>query len=159
MGFVSVDERNTRDGALGEATKEWGRNDVRLFWNRRRLSLLKKQQHEGNNQLQPTWKIRNSRYLPKDTPERRSMKNEGRSYFGPESIIPYKILRRIERRANLESIRKRRLITEDKMLREILLPRNERGEKVNMVMGEWKEVEFDMDGLVLGWDGGDVEGK
>mmetsp|Transcript_10764 Transcript_10764/g.22420 ORF Transcript_10764/g.22420 Transcript_10764/m.22420 type:complete len:461 (-) Transcript_10764:154-1536(-) len=154
VGFVSVDERNTRDGALGDATKEWGRNDVRLFWDRRRLSLLKKQQREGNNQSQPTWRIKNWRYLPKDTSERRSEKNEGRSYFGPHSIIPHKVLESIERRASQESIRKRRLITEDKMLREILLPRNERGEKVNMQMGEWKEVEFDMDGLILGWEEG-----
>ena len=151
VGFVNVEERNIRPGVLGDATKEWGRNDVRMFWNQRRLSLLKQQhqQKEGEEgeQFQPVWKIKNWRYLSKDS------SNEGRSYFGPETTVPFKVLDNMERRANLEVIRKRRLITEDELLRGMLLPREERGEKLSMEEGQLREVELDMDGLVLGWEG------
>ena len=45
------------------------------------------------------------------------------------------------------------MITEDKLLRSILLPRYEREEKKADDDGEWLEVDFDnMNGLMLGWD-------
>ena len=142
VGFVDVHERNMKPGLLGKATKHWGRNDVSTFYNKRRLSLLKQQIDEGNEQ--PEWKIRNWRYLAKDT----------RSYFGKDFKIPPSILDNIERRASLERIRSKRLITEDKVLREILLPREERAEKIaeQQEGGEWIEVDLaDMDdGIMLG---------
>ena len=131
-----------KPGLLGKATKHWGRNDVSTFYNQRRLSLLKQQTDEGNEQ--PVWKIKNWRYLPKNI----------RSYFGKDVKIPPSILDNIERRASLERIRSKRLITEDNLLREILLPREERGEKIaeQQEGGEWIEVDLaDMDdGIMLG---------
>lgn len=160
VGFVDVDKRNFNPGVLGAATKEWGRNDVQTFWNERRLTLSKQQQEgktEGKIEEQPLWKLNNWRYLPKDTAERRLSSGEGRSYFGQNSTIPTSILKKIENRASLEKIRRRRLITEDRLLREILLPREERGEKIVEEEGEWLEVDPDnLDGLMMGWDG-DVE--
>jgi hypothetical protein len=149
VGFVDVHERNTRPGALQSATKEWGRNDVREFWNKRRLSLLKQQQ---KGIVQPSWILKNSKYLPKGTEESR-MTNAGRSCIGQKIAIPTDIIQRIESRAGIEKIRRRRLITEDKLLRSILLPRDEREEKKADDDGEWLEVDFDnMNGLMLGWD-------
>ena len=135
VGFVDVDQRNMKPGALGEATKQWGRNDVRTYWSERRLSLIKQQQKSNIENEQ----LKNWRYLPKHT----------RSYFGKGSTIPSSILANIERRASLDEIRRRRLQTEDKLLREILLPREERGDKVDE--GEWLEVGLDgMDGVLIG---------
>jgi len=140
VGFVDVDQRNMKPGSLGEATKQWGRNDVRTYWSERRLSLIKQQRKSNIENEQPVWKLKNWRYLPKHT----------RSYFGKGSTIPSSILANIERRASLDEIRRRRLQTEDKLLREILLPREERGEKVEE--GEWLEVDLDhgMDGVQIG---------
>lgn len=140
VGFVDVDERNVKEGTLGDATKEWGRNDVRLFWNKRRLELLK-QQRKGEDE-QPKWIMRNWRYLPK---------NECRSYFSPNSSIPESILERMEQRADMEKIRYRRLVTEDKLLREILLPKDDRKDReASYDEGEWTEVTgIDFDGLAV----------
>lgn len=145
VGFVDVHSRNMKPGALGKATKEWGRNDVRNFWNQRRLSLKQQQEQQQNveeENIQPVWKLKN--WSTKDA----------RSYFGKDSIIPSFLLENIQRRSNLDKIRNRRLRTEDKLLREILLPREERGEKVDEEdEGEWMEVDADsLDGLMLGWD-------
>ena len=130
VGFVDVDLRNTREGALGRAAKEWGRNDVREFWNKRRM------QRKGS------WNISNWRYLPK----------KGRSCLG-KCALPSSLLESIENRSKPETIRDRRLITEDKLLRDIMLPRAERGEKVEEELGEWREVSpEDMDGLMIGWE-------
>jgi len=139
VGFVDVHERNMKPGILGKATKHWGRNDVSTFYNKRRLSLLKQQNPDEENE-QPEWKIKNWRYLVKDT----------RSYFGKDFKIPLSILDNIERRASLERIRSKRLSTEDMLLREILLPREERGEKIaeQQEEGEWIEVDLD-DGIML----------
>mmetsp|Transcript_43707 Transcript_43707/g.92918 ORF Transcript_43707/g.92918 Transcript_43707/m.92918 type:complete len:456 (+) Transcript_43707:70-1437(+) len=163
VGFVDVHERNVKSGALGGATKEWGRNDVRSFWNRRRLSLSKQQRRDKAEGMleddQPLWKLKNWRYLPKDTAERRLASKEGRSYFGKDSVMPTIILKNIEDRSRLEKIRRRRLMTEDRLLREILLLRGQRSERIDEEEGEWKEVYLDsMDGLLLGWEGdeGDV---
>jgi hypothetical protein len=149
VGFVDVHERNTRPGALHNATKEWGRNDVREFWNKRRLALLKQQQKDI---VQPSWILKNGKYLPKDTQESRTT-NEGRSCIGKKIAIPTDIVQKIETRADMDKIRRRRLITEDRLLRSILIPRGEREEKKASDDGEWLEVDFDdMDGLVLGWE-------
>ena len=161
VGFVDVHERNTKPGAYGSATKEWGRNDVREFWNKRRLSLLQQQQgndyskedKEAKDQLQPVWKLKNWIHRPKHTTS---------SYFGEDRTIPTNVLKNMETRASIDKIRKRRLVTEDRLLREILLPREERGEKIDDEgeAGEWMEVDMDslgMDGLMLGWDNEEEE--
>jgi len=146
VGFVDVHERNIRPGALGSATKEWGRNDVREFWNRRRYETT-----ERANSTRPVWKLKNWRYLPKD----------GRSHFGKDSFVPPTVLENMDNRARPERIRRRRLMTEDVLLREMLLPREERGEKMEPdeeEEGEWMEVDPDsMEGLTLGWDDGSAE--
>eukprot|EP00984_Skeletonema_dohrnii_P020728 scaffold10162_cov118-Skeletonema_dohrnii-CCMP3373.AAC.3 len=131
VGFVDVDLRNMREGALGSAAKEWGRNDVREFWNQRRLK-----------QQKAAWNISNMRYLPK----------KGRSCLGKCSM-PASLLESIENRSNPEIIRERRLRSEDRLLRDIMLPRAERGEKIEEELGEWREVSLeDMDGLMIGWE-------
>merc|ERR1712085_34282 len=59
VGFVDAHERNIKPGALGEATKEFGRNDVRMFWNQRRLSKQQQQQKSSKTKTkahdQPRW--------------------------------------------------------------------------------------------------------
>lgn len=149
VGFVDVHERNIKTGALGNATKEWGRNDVAEYWNKRRLSLLKHQQQhhiteKGNDIEQPRWNLKNWRYLPK----------EGRSYFGKNSRIPDGILKNMEHRSSPQNVRRRRLIAEDILLREVLLPRDERHEKNVEEDGGWMEVVGieGIDGLELGWE-------
>lgn len=171
VGFVDVDERNVKSGALGAATKEWGRNDVRSFWNQRRLSLLARQEKnddvatEGTTDGQhPRWKLKNWRYLPKANGGKSDPNShQGRSHLGSEQspfVMPTSILNNIEDRASLGKIRRRRLRSEDKLLRDILLPRVERGEKVAQEEeGEWMEVDLDdMSGLMLGWDGENEKG-
>ena len=142
VGFVDVHQRNMRPGALSDATKEWGRNDVRLYWNKRRICLLTQQQQKPERQdiVQPTWNLKNSMHMPK-----------GRnSCIGPNVALPTNIIQNIENRAKSERIRRRRLITEDKLIREILLPRSERGDKIaDDNEGIWTEVD-----MSLGWDMG-----
>jgi hypothetical protein len=151
VGFVEIHDRNLKSGALHNATKEWGRNDVRLFWNRRRLSLLKQQQKRLIGTIgQPIWNLKSGKYIPKATEERRTTTSEGRSFFSQSTSLPATILRRIEDRAREDRIRKRRLATEDKFLREYLLPRNERLDK-NDGQGQLVELNLD-DGLIFGWD-------
>ena len=146
VGFVDVHERNMKSGALGLAAKEWGRNDVRVFWNKRRHSLLEQQQRRnGGTREQPEWKLMSGKYLSKDTEERRLQTNKGRSYIDSNITMPANIVRNIEKRAGNALIRKRRLATEDKLLREYLLPRNERREKTDKE-GQFVEV---MDGLMF----------
>jgi hypothetical protein len=129
VGFVDVDQRNMREGILANAAKEWGRNDVREFWNQRRIKMKQK----------ASWTISNFRYLPK----------KGRSCLGKCSL-PASVLDGIEHRAQPDNIRKRRLRTEDKFLRKIMLPRRDRGEKINDEIGEWREVtSADIDGLMI----------
>jgi hypothetical protein len=131
VGFVDVDQRNMREGILSNAAKEWGRNDVREFWNQRRIKMKQK----------ASWTISNFRYLPK----------KGRSCLGKCSL-PASVLESIENRAQPDNIRKRRLRTEDKFLRDIMLPRTDRGEKIvgDDEIGEWREVSSaDIDGLMI----------
>ena len=131
VGFIDVDLRNMREGVLGNAAKEWGRNDVCEFWNRR----LKMKE-------QASWKINNWRYLPK----------KGRSCLG-QCTLPASLLKSIENRSKLDRIRERRLRTEDRLLRDIMLPRTERGEKIEDDFGELIEVSpEEMDGLMIGWE-------
>ena len=141
VGFVDCDVRNIKDNALFNAAKEWGRNDVRIFWNKRRLELLHNQQEIGltpADEEHPKWQLLNDDLLPQ----------KNRSCFGPGFLIPRSILKKIKNRADDEKIRTRRLKTEDKFLREALLPRDTRGDKTTE--GEWREVEYGEDGIPLG---------
>lgn len=145
VGFVDVHKRNLRPGALSNATKDWGRNDVRVYWNERRLCLLnqqwQQQKQEQQGIVQPTWTLKNSIY-------------KGRhSCIGPNVALPTNIVQNIENRAKTERIRRRRLITEDNLIREILLPRGERGDKIaDDDEGSWIEVD-----MSLGWDMGKIK--
>jgi hypothetical protein len=141
VGFVDVDERNIKQDVLFNAAKEWGRNDVRKFWDKRRLQLLENQQEIGlsaKNAIHPKWQLLNDELLPQ----------KKRSCFGPGFMMPRSILDNIKNRADDEKIRSRRLKTEDKLLREMLLPRDLRGEKI--LPGEWREVEYDENGVPIG---------
>jgi hypothetical protein len=141
VGFVDVDERNIEGGVLFNAAKEWGRNDVRKFWDKRRLEILDNQQEIGlssKDAVHPKWQLLNDELLPQ----------KNRSCFGPGFKMPVSILDKIKNRADDEKIRMRRLKTEDGLLREILLPRDLRGEK--FTQGELREVEYDEDGVPIG---------
>lgn len=141
VGFVDVDERNIKEGTLFNAAKEWGRNDVRQFWNKRRLEILENQKEIGlsaYDAVHPKWQLLNDELLPQ----------KNRSCFGPGFQMPRSILDNIMNRADDEKIRTRRLKTEDELLREILLPRELRGEKITE--GVWREVEYDENGVPIG---------
>ena len=141
VGFVDVDDRNIKEGVLFNASKEWGRNDVRKFWDRRRLDLLENQQEIGftsRDDEHPKWQLLNDELLPQ----------KGRSCFGPGFIMPRSILENIKKRADNDKIRDRRLKTEDGLMREILLSRELRGDKI--LEGEWREVEYDENGIPIG---------
>ena len=141
VGFVDVDDRNIKDGVLFNAAKEWGRNDVRKFWDKRRLDLLENQQEIGlssSGDEHPKWQLLNDELLPQ----------KGRSCFGPGFVMPRSILENIKKRADNDKIRDMRLKTEDGLLREILLPRDLRGDKI--LEGEWRDVEYDENGVPIG---------
>jgi hypothetical protein len=142
VGFVDVDIRNMKDGALFGAAKEWGRNDVRQFWNKRRLELLKNQREIGlasQDDVHPRWQLLNDELLPQN----------GRSCVGPGVVMSRSILDGIKNRAgDEEKMRMRRLKTEDELIRQILLPRDLRGEKIEQ--GELREVEYDENGIPTG---------
>jgi hypothetical protein len=75
------------------------------------------------------------------------------SCIGPNVALPTNIVQNIEKRAKTERIRRRRLITEDNLIREILLPRCERGDKIaDDDEGSWIEVD-----MSLGWDMGKIK--
>ena len=151
VGFVDIDVRNVKDDALFNAAKEWGRNDVRQFWNKRRLDILENQQEigiVGKDEIYPRWQLLNDELLPK----------KGRSCFGPGVVLPPSIIDKIKNRAHNDVIRMRRLKTEDEFLRHTLLPRELRGDKVEE--GELKEVEYDEYGNMIlpgGWQSNEMK--
>lgn len=105
VGFVDVSDRCTRKGILGNACKEWGRQDVANYRYRRQ----EKKQNKG-------WVLNNSRWL--SDPSNNSVIRG----FVPASSG-------VIRRADPEDCRRRRLEAEDNLLRNILLPPEERGPK------------------------------
>ena len=108
VGFVDVSKRCVRKGVLGNACKEWGRQDVIRY----RYQRQEKKNHKG-------WVLNNSRWLSNGVTNNKGPVVRG---FVPASSG-------VVRRANPEDSRRRRLETEDVLLRNILLPPEERGPK------------------------------
>jgi len=105
VGFVDVSDRCVRKGILGNACKEWGRQDVASY----RFRRQEKKHQKG-------WVLNNSRWLSD------SSNNSVVRGFVPASSG-------VIRRADPEGCRCRRLEAEDNLLQNILLSRNERGPK------------------------------
>ena len=103
VGFVDVSKRCIRKGSLGNACKEWGRQDVARI----RFKRQEKKNHRG-------WVLNNSRFLSGDASALRGL------VPASSGVI---------RRADPKASRLRRLETEDVLLQNILLPPDERGPK------------------------------
>ena len=105
VGFVDLSKRCIRKGTLGNACKEWGRQDVARY----RYLRQEKKNHKG-------WVLNNSRWLSSTS------NNSVVRGFVPASSG-------VIRRADPEGCRLRRLKTEEILLQNILLPPEERGPK------------------------------
>lgn len=105
VGFVDLSKRCIRKGILGNACKEWGRQDVAKY----RYLRQEKKNHKG-------WVLNNSRWLSNKS------NNSVLRGFVPASSG-------VVRRADPEGCRLRRLQTEDNLLHNILLLPEERGPK------------------------------
>ena len=105
VGFVDLSKRCIRPGILGNACKEWGRQDVAMY----RYKRQERKNHKG-------WVLNNSRWLS-------DASNNGviRGFIPASSGVI--------RRADPEASRLRRLQTEDVLLQNILLLPEERGPK------------------------------
>lgn len=101
VGFVDVDNRCIREGALAEACTNFGRMDVAKKRYKRQLS-------KGNK----GWTLSNSRWL------------QGKAHV--TGLVP--AFSSAIRRAESEYQRLQKLKSEDRLLRRILLPRDERRE-------------------------------
>jgi hypothetical protein len=120
VGFVDVLKRCIRPGVLGNSCKEWGRIDVAKF----RLKRQEKKNHRG-------WVLNNSRWL-KDVTNNAVVRG-----FVPASSG-------VIRRADPERCRRRRLEIEDLLLRNIILPVDERGPKDD----EYHQFSWDNEGEI-----------
>ena len=122
VGFVDLAKRNVRKGVLGEACKQWGRQDVAKY----RLARQEQKKHKG-------WVLTNAKWL--------SSSSSAIKGFVPASSG-------VIRRANAEDCRLRRLQAEDRLLQEILLPADERGPKEDpFALAGFKEISFLPDGF------------
>mmetsp|Transcript_14359 Transcript_14359/g.16698 ORF Transcript_14359/g.16698 Transcript_14359/m.16698 type:complete len:420 (+) Transcript_14359:154-1413(+) len=109
VGFVEVNDNIMRDGVVKETCKEWGRVD---FASKR----LKRQiQKTSNEQEKNGWQTNVSKYTSK-----------GHS----QSVVP--AFSSVKKRANEEYQRLKNLQVEDILLRDILLERNERKQKLQI---------------------------
>ncbi|KAG7354692.1 hypothetical protein IV203_004048 [Nitzschia inconspicua] len=106
VGFVDVSERCQRPGVLSEACKEWGRVDVVKY----RFERQESKGHQG-------WLSNNSKFFHGDA-----------SSSAVKGFLP--ALQGVIRRNNPELCRRRRLEAEDVLLRNILLPSEERSNDV-----------------------------
>jgi hypothetical protein len=104
VGFVEVDERCTRDGVLKEANKEWGRSDVAENHFKRQMKMTSKSTHSSG------WYRKENKFLQK-------------GQLG--NFVP--AFASVVKRADKEHQRQRNLKAEDILLRDILLPRDDRG--------------------------------
>lgn len=104
VGFVAVADWLMRPGVLTAACRDWGRMDVATYrWKRQQ-----KMTGRGSGQ-KTTWLPRSSRWLPRGAHE---------SFL--RGVCP--AFRSVERRADPEFQRRRKLEAEDLLLRSILLP-------------------------------------
>jgi hypothetical protein len=106
VGFVNLSKRYIRKGIIGNACKEWGRQDVARYRHQRQ----EKKNHKG-------WVLSNSRWLSNATKYPSIVRG-----FVPASSG-------VVRRADPEGCRLRRLKTENVLLQNILLFPEERGPK------------------------------
>eukprot|EP00535_Pseudo-nitzschia_heimii_P004202 CAMPEP_0197186912 /NCGR_PEP_ID=MMETSP1423-20130617/14858_1 /TAXON_ID=476441 /ORGANISM="Pseudo-nitzschia heimii, Strain UNC1101" /LENGTH=421 /DNA_ID=CAMNT_0042638349 /DNA_START=49 /DNA_END=1314 /DNA_ORIENTATION=+ len=105
VGFVDLSKRCIRKGILGNACKEWGREDVAMY----RFKRQERKNHKG-------WVLNNSRWL-----------SNANNHSVIRGFVPAS--RGVVRRAGSEASRLRRLQTEDVLLQNILLLPEERGPK------------------------------
>lgn len=113
VGFVDVDERCMRDGVLKEACKEWGRGDVVENRLKRQLKMTTKADDDDENNdynLASGWYRNDNIFVKKGS----MMRN-----FVP-AFPSVKI------RGKAENQRLKNLKAEDTLLRDILLPREDR---------------------------------
>jgi hypothetical protein len=121
VGFVDVHERCIRPGVLGEACKEFGRMDVAKY--RGDVQARRLQQHSRVG-----WVLNsNSKWLPASRSVIKGM------------YVP--ALKGVLRRSDPAFHRIQRLKAEDKLLRSILLPRDEREDIVPWYGGDISVVE------------------
>ena len=126
VGFVELSKRCIRKGVIGNACKEWGRQDVARY----RYQRQEKKKHKG-------WVLSNSRWLSNASNTRPSVVRG----FVPASSG-------VVRRADPEGCRLRRLQTENSLLQNILLLPEERGPKEDEYHFPFEEVTFDDDGSI-----------
>jgi hypothetical protein len=101
VGFLDIDICYQRPGALSEACRDWGRMDVASFHAKRQQQRTQVFRSEGSKRFLPPW---------------------------PGSYIRHVIpaFPTIQRRANVDIQRRKRLEAEDRLLRSILLPEEQR---------------------------------
>ena len=129
VGFIDVNEENCyKPGVLKKACTNFGRMDVAKYRYRRQLEKLQKlrqqqqqiEHHSVGNMRLITKK--NDKWMPK------SIDGGPFSSYIRDGYIP--AFHSVERRADVEFQRLRKLEAEDILLRNILLPRNERKRQV-----------------------------
>ncbi len=117
VGFIDLSQRSVRRGVLGNACKEWGRQDVALARSKRQEA----KQNKG-------WVLNHGKWLQSAT-------SAIINTFVPASSG-------ILRRADPERGRRNRLEAEDALLRTILLPPDERGPKEDEFVFPFEEISF-----------------
>jgi predicted 2-oxoglutarate/Fe(II)-dependent dioxygenase YbiX len=115
VGFIDVAEWCYRPGVLSAACRDWGRMDVAAYrWKRQQA---KTSEMEGTGQNKSGWPLRNQKWLPP---------SKGRSHI--QGFRP--AFSSVELRGDGEYQRLKKLEAEDYLLRNILLPEDERDELI-----------------------------
>lgn len=110
VGFIDVAEWCYRPGVLSQACRDWGRMDVAAYrWKRQQAKIAEEGGQKGG------WPLRNQKWLPP---------SKGRSHI--QGFRP--AFSSVEFRGNGEFQRLKKLEAEDFLLRNILLPEDERDE-------------------------------
>jgi hypothetical protein len=156
VGFVDVDQRCYRPGVLAQACTEWGRMDVAAHRHRRQLKMLTAGTNNNNNNMGNDdstttttttggggggWTLTNAPFLPQ-------VKTGGRPPH-VQGFVPG--FASATRRADPAYQRRKKLETEDVLLRSILLPSEERpppndNDDTTDEFGDFVEVSWDEDG-------------
>jgi hypothetical protein len=110
VGFVDVGEWLHRPGVLSQACRDWGRMDVATFHHKRQLERTNQRKKSG-------WVLNNDRWIVQNDKEL----GQGRSCL--KGFIP--AFSSVERRASPEFQRRNKLEAEDRLLRSILLGKDE----------------------------------
>lgn len=115
VGFIDVANWIQRPGVIPEACKDWGRMDVALFRHKRQLNRTKNHTKSG-------WLLNNARWLPQD------------SDCCLKGYVP--AFDSVTRRADPGYQRQRKLETEDRLLRTILLPEEDQEQIFDLSDGD-----------------------